>query len=480
MFLVCLLCIFNLFNSKKDDKKSKSISVVEITQELGITPALSEKYHQNINQQEKTFSCFDGSKVINLTLFNDNYCDCNDCSDEPGSPASANLASITTETKANDGSDLLSYFYCQNPGYVPELIPRWNVGDGLCNCCDGADEAFNPHAQCTNKCKKLEKKRGKLVGAVDHAYRKGNEKYKILMKEGREHQVNADQVYAKYHSIIERLERAKDDINNAKELHTPTPIPEPEEEPESEANQDEAESTHNDEESEDDNNNDKQVYAEKINDEQTGQDGVQKDTESEANQEEIDYENNGTNCTQTNDKEFFYSFNFSFCIDDSENPYPNGLTYDQKCDRRNAISSKIDELNNKMNSEESTIKYYNNNVPPEFKILGGQEFSKGDYKFTFLEEIKESYTSYGKFKNYRNGEFFFEDGNYCWETSCGRKTRMRFVCWEENALVSVTESSICEYKAVFATPAVCTDDYVEKAANMTVDQLKFVRREAGI
>ena len=133
-----------------------------------------------------------------------------------------------------------------------------------------------------------------------------------------------------------------------------------------------------------------------------------------------------------------------------------------------------------MNSEESTIKYFNTNVPPEFKILGGKEFTRDEYKLTFLEEIKQSYTSYGKFKEYKDGEFIFEDGAYCWETSCGRKTKMRLICWDEDALVSVTEYSICEYKAVFATPAVCTDDYIEKASNMTVKQLKYVRQEAGI
>ena len=499
MFLVCLLSFLNLFGSKKDNKKSKQISIVEITQELGISPGLAIKYQQNIDQQAKTFSCFDGSKIINLSLFNNNYCDCNDCSDEPGSPASANFAAMTTETKDKDGNDLLSYFYCQNPGYVPELIPRWNVGDGICSCCDGADEAFNPHAECTNKCKKLEKKREKLVGSVDQAYRRGNEKYKVLMKEGQEHQVNADQVYAKYHSQIERLEKAKADINNAKERYIPTPTPQPEPEieqdSESEINPEEdieSENGHYDNEEDYHKNDDDQVYAEKMGDDQfdenenknneqnPAEEEKEKSQEEKDIEEEIRYENNGTNCSQTNDKEFFYSFNFSFCIDDSENPYPKGLTYDQKTDRRNALSDKIDELNNKMNSEENTIRFYNTNVPPELKILGGQEFTKGDYKFTFLEEIKESYTSYGKFKDYRNGEFIFEDGAYCWETSCGKKTWMRFICWDENALVSVTESSICEYKAVFATPAVCTDDYVEKAANMTVEQLKFVRKEAGI
>ena len=320
MLLFCVLSIFNLFGQKKDKKNSLPLSIVKITQELGISPVLSTKYQQSIDSQQKTFSCFDGSKIINLSLFNNNYCDCNDCSDEPGSPASAISASITTEIKDKNGSDLLSYFYCENPGYVPELIPRWNVGDGICSCCDGADEAFNPHAKCHNICSKLEKKREKLVGTVDSAYRKGNEKYKNIMKEGQEHQFNAEQVYAKYHSIIERLEKAKSDINNAKERQTPTPTPDPnaenEPEPESEMNPEdlETESAHyydNDEDYHKGEN--EQVYAEKLNDEDN-QIYTEAQNEEESNdqnegesqneepkegvqeeniEEEIDYENNG-------------------------------------------------------------------------------------------------------------------------------------------------------------------------------------------
>lgn len=528
MLFLNLLCFFNLFSSKKDKKKSEPISVVEITQELGISPVLSEKYRQNINSEANTFSCFDGLKVINLSLFNNNYCDCQDCSDEPGSPASATEATMTKDTTDQNGNELLSYFYCQNPGYVPALIPRWEVGDGLCSCCDGADEAFNPHARCTNKCKKLEKKRAKLVSAVDQAYRKGNEKYKTLIKEGYTHQENAEKVYALYQPQIDRLEKAKTDIDNAREIQTPTPSPDPEAsigenleenieenlDEETESDYDYYNEVHHREEEE-------QVFSERVDDDQIENNAVQTEIqeenqneneesqkENEENQngndenhneeeassekdnhileeyekllQQIEYENNGTNCSQTNDKDFFYSYHFPFCIDDSENPYPNGLTYDMKNDRRNAVYNKIDELKNKMNSEESTIKYYNKNIPPEFLTLAGKEFSKNDFKFTFLEEIKESYSSLGKFKEYKDGEFLFEDGAYCWETSCGKKTRMRFICWEDDALVSVTEAMKCEYKAVFATPLVCTDDYAEKATNMTVEQLKYVREEAGI
>jgi hypothetical protein len=66
---------------------------------------------------------------------NDNFADCNDFSDEPGTGIIAN-----------------STFYCQNEFYSPKSIRGWSVGDGICDCCDGSDEIYNQHSNCPNTC----------------------------------------------------------------------------------------------------------------------------------------------------------------------------------------------------------------------------------------------------------------------------------------------------------------------------------------
>ncbi|CAF4097964.1 unnamed protein product [Rotaria sp. Silwood2] len=82
----------------------------------------------------KPFTCLDGSLTIPFEFVNDDYCDCQDGTDEPGTSACPN-----------------GQFFCENKGYFGTLIPSHFVGDGICDCCDGSDE-YETTIVCNNTC----------------------------------------------------------------------------------------------------------------------------------------------------------------------------------------------------------------------------------------------------------------------------------------------------------------------------------------
>jgi protein kinase C substrate 80K-H len=116
-----------------------------------------------------TFSCISHPAIkIPFSAVNDDYCDCPDGSDEPGTSACSHLSRLSPATPADhpasDDIDLtpaLPGFYCKNKGHTPAYIPFQRVNDGVCDyeiCCDGSDEwAHAGGTKCEDRCKEIGK-----------------------------------------------------------------------------------------------------------------------------------------------------------------------------------------------------------------------------------------------------------------------------------------------------------------------------------
>lgn len=121
---------------------------------IGVDP--NSRSHYEPTQTETNFKCLDGSGIVSFDAVNDDYCDCRDASDEPGTSACPH-----------------GRFFCQNAGYIPKTIPAGWVNDGRCDCCDGSDEYNTTSISCVDDCF--------ILG--EH-WRAEQEKFKVISEQG--------------------------------------------------------------------------------------------------------------------------------------------------------------------------------------------------------------------------------------------------------------------------------------------------------
>nr|GEV19248.1 glucosidase 2 subunit beta-like isoform X1 [Tanacetum cinerariifolium] len=101
---------------------------------IGVALQDEEYYKGLYTSSSGKIKCKDGSKSFSKSQFNDDFCDCPDGSDEPGTSACPS-----------------GKFYCRNAGHSPLTIYSSRVNDGICDCCDGSDE-YSGKIKCKNTC----------------------------------------------------------------------------------------------------------------------------------------------------------------------------------------------------------------------------------------------------------------------------------------------------------------------------------------
>ncbi|KAH6593543.1 hypothetical protein BASA50_007257 [Batrachochytrium salamandrivorans] len=127
----------------------------------GIHPDKLSLYKKSTTQ----FNCIDKSGTISITAVNDDYCDCLDGSDEPGTSACTNTS-----------------FYCTNIGHIGQSLPSSRVNDGVCDpeCCDGSEE-FSGLVSCPNTCNLVAAEHKKKLDADIALKKEGSKKRQMLI-----------------------------------------------------------------------------------------------------------------------------------------------------------------------------------------------------------------------------------------------------------------------------------------------------------
>ncbi|EGP89620.1 uncharacterized protein MYCGRDRAFT_69270 [Zymoseptoria tritici IPO323] len=165
-------------------------AVASAARPRGVGPEFAKYYDAS-----KDFSCISTPSLnIPYSRVNDDYCDCPDGSDEPGTAACAHLSPLSPHTPADSHpstvdniTNSLPGFYCKNKGHVPSYVPFTNVNDGICDyelCCDGSEEWEGVGGtRCEDRCDTIGKEWRKLDEARQKSASNAAKKRAELVKE---------------------------------------------------------------------------------------------------------------------------------------------------------------------------------------------------------------------------------------------------------------------------------------------------------
>ncbi|PWU88041.1 putative protein kinase C substrate protein, heavy chain [Trypanosoma cruzi] len=442
---------------------------------------------------EKPFNCLCGNVSIMGHQVNDDYCDCPDGSDEPGTSACTNdRLEVNLPKKWK--------FRCKNIGFKQQEIPHNQINDGLCDCCDGSDE-YSDIIACPNVCaetqeieekKRLENERVREAGMREkekmmEQVRKNREDDKVqLENEIMELEELRKSIEEKSVKLVpfEEKERAEkrrllDEYNAAREVWeekrkknqrnnlnargnlttdcirwSPTKICDPEEE-----------SPLVDKGCDDIIYPFEAGFCECINKETDSKVAYDQECDHEPLQCSNVCENPEKDNKEMDDDRFDMDNGASF-----ELPEARDLRLELKESREKVekLSSSVEQIQNRLNRSINTgdvIRTFSNECfslntsTHTYEICPLKDAHQYDKGTTHGQCIgrwgrfgDNTYSLWSSTSDYTH--MIFENGDRCWN-GVTRMTDVYVICGPENKLVQVEEPSMCRYTMVFETPAVC-------------------------
>ncbi|KAN0026856.1 hypothetical protein ACTFIV_007847 [Dictyostelium citrinum] len=465
--------------------------VLSLSPTYGVGPEELEYYKEN-----KYFNCLRSNVQIPFSQVNDDFCDCPDGTDEPGTSACSSIGR----------------FYCQNIGHKGNYISSSFVNDGVCDCCDGSDE-YQLKVKCKNNCKEIGEESRKKQNQVIEAYENGLKKKKQMEEEG-------TRVFNEKTDEIIRLRKEIDPITQEiKELEVLIEQKKSEREVENKRLLDEKEKKDKELEGTNQQQNVEKPKEGEENKEVVGENGenivveqpeiqtselldtISKGKDDNNNNNINNNNNNNYNNYNNNEEKVDHiSVNDNNFLKDDEEENDEDLNQFQKILKSfNSIKNSIYNiilpilpnrfvslkdmdlggLESELSKKRESLKEKENEIEKIDKMLKSDlginnvfiplynkcfDLSTKEYTYSVCpyEKASQGHTSLGKFESFSdNGKIMlFENGQQCWGGP-KRSLKVFMECGQDNELYDVQEPGKCEYTIKFKTPALCSEEHLK-------------------
>lgn len=384
-----------------------------------------------------TFRCLNGHQEVPHNAVNDDYCDCKDGSDEPGTGACA-------------GQDA-TLFHCANEGGTAQLIYASRVGDGICDCCDGSDESAS---HCSNTCIEDGARDRRLREEKLQRLQDGLARKELIVSESVSRRKEWAAEIVRLEAELPQLEAAVDEVKKA------APVQEPLQEPAA-GSQAVGEATPKEPSSEEATSEKKVVseYAKwmdgaentpgAIEGEVHDEDGGEKKVVSEY----AKWMDGAENTPGAIEGEDIHGE-----LEDPEGSaavaQPPPITTDAVKEAEDKVRARKDEvarLQGKLKQLQEDKLAYGSLLD---KCLEKTD-SQYTYKLCFFEDARQDHTLLGRWTGWDGPKGgLFSDGYMC-PGGPARELRVIFECGPDEAVLDVSEPSRCAYEAHVSHPGAC-------------------------